>query len=152
SSPSFGGPGAFFDPSGVARTGTVPSDKADVISIALHELGHGLGILSDRDASGTVPPPFLPTTFDSKVTGPGLNLSFSGAQAQATYGGPVPLTIGSYSHVGNGDTLSGDLMYASIGGGVRRSISALDDAILVDQGWVPTLPPIVSQVTAGTTT
>ena len=147
--------GAFFDPSGIARTGSVPTGQTDVITVAAHELGHGLGILSNRLSNGFIAPGDFGTTFDRFVTGTGTNLSFTGTQAQAINGGPVPLTVGSFSHVGNGATLADDLMYASLGTGVRKGVSALDAAVLGDQGWI--VKPVysvvdVSQVTASGTT
>src|SRR5205085_172143 len=42
----------YFDPSGAARTGPVPDDKTDFISIALHELTHSLGITTRREVDG----------------------------------------------------------------------------------------------------
>ncbi len=131
--------GAFFDPSGAARTGTVPAGQADVISVALHEMGHGLGIVSARNSSGVVPPGIAPTTFDTKISG----AAFVGAQAQVVNGGAVALSA-DYSHL----NVSGDLMFPSIGAATRRSIGGLDTAVLRDLGWAPVITATAATASA----
>jgi hypothetical protein len=155
-------PGSWFDPSGAARTGQVPADKTDFISVALHEMMHGFGFQGYRTISGpgygTLPPGYE-STFDALTSfGTGANsgiLFFRGPRAMAVYGGPVPLTsVGpsapltsqNFYHVGNptgpGSDLLPDLMNGVVfNHGTRYNVSALDLAVLADQGWsVPGIP------------
>lgn len=131
--------GAYFDTSGLARNTTVPSNKTDVVSVVLHELGHGLGVISNRDTNGSYPSGYLPTTLDTKLTGTAPNLMFSGPKAVAAYGSGVPMGSGPnagqgyYSHV----SVANNLMYYSIGSGVRRAIGTVDRGILYDLGYQP---------------
>jgi hypothetical protein len=168
-------PQAWFDPSGAARTGTVPAGKTDFISIVLHEMTHGLGFTGWRAISG---PSYgqLPAGFESAYDaltsfGAGGNpnvLYFTGPSAEAVYGGPVPLTsVGpsnpdtsqNFYHIGNPAGLPGTNLISDIMNGVafhtgtRYSISPLDQAILADlgcpaHGWQPApLPPLTGDVT-----
>ena len=41
----------WFDPQPELRTATVPVNKNDFMSVALHELGHGFGMTGNRDFS-----------------------------------------------------------------------------------------------------
>jgi hypothetical protein len=165
----------WFDPSGAARTTPVPADKHDYLSIALHELIHGLGFFYLRTDPTVAPPPGSGTTpggisrFASMTSfGAGGNpnvLYFVGPQAEARFGGPVPLysvpstdprSISNYSHIGNPPGLPGDdiadLMNADEFYGVRYPVSDLDLSILADTGWnvirypgIPT-PPVGPKV------
>jgi len=156
----------WLDPSGIARTGPVPSDREDFISVLIHELGHGLGFTSfrkiDNPNYGTFPGN-TQNTYDALtafgVGGDPDTLYFTGAMAQAVFGGPVPLTsVGpdsnftsqNFSHLGNPaprTTLRADVMNGLIiQAGIRYSVSRLDVAILSDLGF-PTLPNPVFEPT-----
>ena len=152
-----------FDPSGAARTGIVPNDKLDFISIALHEIIHALGFQGYREVNGANYGGFSGTTRttydDLTAFGSGAQaglLRFLGPNATATYGGPVPLTsVGpshfltsqNFFHVGNppgmpGTELSDNLMNGvSFNWATRYFPGALDLHILSDLGWAVTLPP-----------
>jgi hypothetical protein len=157
-------PHVWFDPSGAARTGTVPAGEADFISLALHETLHGLGFQGYRALSGSSYgqlPAGYESNFDALTSfGTGANagtLFFTGGLASARYGGPVPLTsVGpsgplagqNFYHVGNpashpGADLAGDLMNGMVFAyGTRYTVSPVDLAILADLGWdVPGITP-----------
>jgi hypothetical protein len=150
-------PQAWFDPSGAARTGSVPAGKSDFLSVVLHEMTHGLAFqgyrATDGPGYGTFPGG-VQSAFDG-LTGFGTgaqasNLFFRGPLATAVYGGPVPLTsVGpnsplagqNFYHLGNpaggpGANLTGDIMNGMVFGyGTRYSLARLDLAILADVGW-----------------
>jgi hypothetical protein len=152
-------PQVWFDPSGAARTGTVPPPpgQTDFLSVAMHETLHALGFQGyraiDGPGYGTLPADHESdfdafTAFGSGADG-GL-LFFRGAHAVALYGGPVPLTtVGpsaaltsqNFYHIGNpaggpGAELLPDLMNGmEFHYGTRYTVSSLDLAILADLGW-----------------
>jgi hypothetical protein len=80
-------------------------------------------------------------------------LAFTGPSATALYGGPVPLTVGSYAHLGNPAPLPGtDLIPDLMNGvaftrGTRYHITPLDLAMLRD--LESTLPSGVADLTGG---
>jgi hypothetical protein len=168
-------PHVWFDPSGAARTGTVPAQKTDFISIVLHEMLHGLGFTGWRTTSGSgygrLPSGFA-SAYDALTSfGAGGNpnvLYFTGPTAEAVYGGPVPLTsVGpsssdsgeNFYHVGNPAVLPGTDLLSDIMNGVvfytgrRYSVSPLDAAMLADMGWsgqltpLPAVQPLTGDVT-----
>lgn len=147
----------WFDPSGAARTATLPSNKIDFISVAIHETLHALGFQGYRTIEGpgygTFPDVYR-TRFDSLTQfGAGGNpavLYFVGTTATGVYGGPVPLTSWganhairdeNFYHVGNqagqpGSELIGDMMNGvEFRPGRRYQMSNLDLAMLNDLGW-----------------
>ncbi len=95
----------------------------DFYTVALHELGHVLGL-------GTA------ASWDSKVSGNG----FTGSNAVAAYGGNVPLA-GDQSHWQEGTQSTVDgvaqeaLLDPNITTGTRKVYTALDLAALRDVGW-----------------
>lgn len=137
--PNYANNELWFDPDPIARTAPVPSLRTDAMSVILHELGHTLAINGWRDASGSLPANYM-STFDAAVVANGSNLYFTGAKAQNIYGGPVPITFGNSSHIGNnsprpGSDLLNDLMNGVVfRRGQRYDISELDLAILADTG------------------
>lgn len=134
----------WFDPDPRSRSAAVPGSQTDAMTVLMHEFGHALGFNGWLDASSGAAPGTYQSTFDAQVqpmaTPLGTALFFSGAQAMAVYGGPVPLTLGNYAHLGNDVTGLGlDLVPDLMNGvvfyrGVRGDISALDLAMLADTG------------------
>jgi hypothetical protein len=106
-----------FDPSPELGA-AVPAGKIDFVSVALHELGHVLGF-------GTA------EAFKSKI----VSKTFTGAKAQALFGGPLPLTT-DLAHVPNASATGTRrmLMDQSDSAGVRYLPSPLDLAALEDLG------------------
>ncbi|MCS6866292.1 MAG: FG-GAP-like repeat-containing protein [Gemmataceae bacterium] len=101
------------------------SSKLDFYSVAVHELGHVLGI-------GTA------NQWYANVSGG----AFHGAQARSVYGGPVPLTADG-AHWANNVTVNGQpvSLDPTIGFGQRVGWTALDAAALRDLGWGAVSPP-----------
>jgi len=136
----------WFDPSPSRQTATVPSNRTDARSVFLHELGHAFAFNGWRNGqTGTLPGGYQ-STFDAWVTTGSYQgqpqLYFTGSAARSLYGGPVPLTTGSYGHLGNaaprpGSNLVPDLMNGvSFYRGSRYHVTPLDLAILNDTGLV----------------
>jgi hypothetical protein len=145
----------WFDPDPVARTAAVDPSRTDAMSVMLHELGHAFAFNGWRDPFTGALPGDYQSTFDEQVVIDGTNFYFTGANAQAVYGGPVPVTFGNINHIGNdaprpGSDLIPDLMNGVVFfRGVRYDISALDLAIAEDTGLalraaaVPAPPALV---------
>ena len=120
-----------FDPSNGTAT-VVPRDKVDYISVALHEIGHGLGFngwaAQNYDFTGLT----AISTFDrfiAKQNGQGV---FTGKNTVAANGGVLKLESGP--HINQN---SEDLMAPAAPNGQVLTISAVDFAVLSDIG-VPT--------------
>lgn len=117
---------------GTTTTG-LDAGEADFFSVAMHELGHLLGI-------GTA------ASWDAQVSGG----TFTGAASQAEFdlGGPVPLD-GDDSHWEDGTTDGGveTAMDPIITIGTRKVFTELDFAALDDVGWEVTAPPTSFQRT-----
>jgi hypothetical protein len=96
------------------------SNQEDFLSCATHELGHVLGF-------GTAP------TWFSQVS----NMTFTGPQSEAVYGGGVPLTWGNGAELNN-ITYNGvaPVFNLTLPHGERTApATSLDWAILADIGW-----------------
>lgn len=94
------------------------SNQQDFLSVAMHELGHVLGI-------GTA------GSWDSQISGS----FFTGENSVAEYGGNVPLSGSAHFHEGIEDAGSEVAMDPSILVGTRKLFTALDYAALADIGW-----------------
>lgn len=122
-------------------------NKYDGLSIIMHEIGHGLGIISFRDDAGSFSLGAA-TWWDATMVETAGWLFFTGAAASAIYGTAVPVTTlkngEQYEHIGNARTepASNDLM-TGLGAryGWRTPISDLDLAMLKDIGL-----PVISGV------
>ncbi len=116
---------------------TVPAGRYDALSVFLHEIGHGLGIIDTADFA-SFPGVGVYDTFVQAG-------KFIGANAEAAAGLPlgVPLEAGSLSHISETSPFGGDLMSTAITSGTNVHISALDLGILQDIGVA------VRQPTAG---
>jgi hypothetical protein len=129
-----------FDPHPAVRSDLIPVGKTDAVSIFLHEMGHILAINGFRDNfNGSLPSNFE-STFDELVTFEGGDFFFNGPRAMALYGQPVPLTFGTYAHLGNAPPRPGADLIPDLMNGVqfnretRYEISRLDLEIFCDVG------------------
>jgi hypothetical protein len=130
----------FLDPNPTKRSDPIPANHIDGMSLFIHELGHAFLFTGWMDGTtGALPATYM-STFDEQVQFDGTNFFFTGANAQARYGGPVPLTYGNPGHVGNlsprpGADLVNDLMFGPYYSYQKRyDISALDLAMAKDAG------------------
>jgi hypothetical protein len=119
----------------------IPGNLADAVSVFRHEIGHGFGIYGFRDQGTGLLAPTAESTWDKLVQIQGDGSAwFIGANAEAVYGGPVPVTTVTntggeqYFHLGNGsDAVSTDLMNGVVTPvGKAVQISTLDVAIVRD--------------------
>jgi hypothetical protein len=138
----------WFDPNPLARVDSVPDDKTDAMSVFIHELCHAWAFTGWIDQfDGTFPGDYE-STFDVWTRFDGANFFFVGPEAEAIYGGPVPLTYGNVYHVGNaspgpGSDLLSDLMNGVVFHfGQRYYISSLDLAMCADALVPITNPPV----------
>jgi hypothetical protein len=139
----------WLDPN-PAQPSAIPANLIDGLSVLRHELGHGLGITTYRDSSGTLPAGYEMTWDELVQIHSDGTAWFTGANAEAIYGGPVPVTTlqngEQYAHLGNSvnDADGRDLMNGvQFGFGKSYDISSLDLAILKDLG-----APVTTTVTA----
>ena len=128
----------WLDPTPEDRSDPVPPRQFDAISTLLHELAHGFGFIGWRDERGVLPSNFE-SVFDSFIISRDGLLFFNGPNAVATYGGPVPLAIGSPYHYGNdppapGSDLLDNLEARFASRGAMEDIAPIDVAIVKDLG------------------
>ncbi len=130
----------YFRPDPIATVApyTVPARLADALSVFLHEVGHGLGIVS---ASKTVTDSTFTTNKTVYDTFIDSSSDFTGSHALAAVGGgPIQLDPASISHLSESGSFASDLMSTSITSGTQTPVSALDFGILQDIG-VPLRTP-----------
>lgn len=109
----------YFD--STPETDDVPADKIDFLSVAIHEIGHVLGIGASQ-------------AFNNQINGQ----QFAGAISTAINGGqPIPLSE-DLGHIQEGYTIdpnSEALMDVSLSSGERTLPTQLDLALLADIGY-----------------
>lgn len=130
----------YFDPD-TATAGDLPALQYDFYSVAVHELGHLLGL-------GTA------ASWTHLVTG----TSFTGTDATAANGGSNPTVLADGSHWASGATSSnpvtGDPQEAALDpdlvNGARKALTELDWAAFEDIGWQVTPVPEPVEVAVAT--
>lgn len=114
-----------LDPSGLKASG-----GPDLYSIAIHEFGHALGIGISKAWNQKI--------VENPVAGRPF---FTGANAVAAYGAPVPVENIAQGHLDNGVRIdgAGDLMTA-FPAAIRSEFTRLDFAVLKDMGYTVPIP------------
>ncbi|MCC8944177.1 hypothetical protein H8A97_03445 [Bradyrhizobium sp. Arg62] len=145
---------------GLTYSSQVPGNVINPIDVFLHELMHGFGMVGWYNQSGQLAGAYE-STFDTLIQKTAYGAYFVGANAEAAYGGPVPLTTNSttqnYYHFGNQqsdlyaspstvqDPLTLDLMNGIVFyGNYQYAISNLDIGILKDLGYSIRTTPVVT--------
>jgi hypothetical protein len=105
----------------------------DFFSVAMHELGHALGLGASDEWQGYAS---------------GANAFFTGPAATSLYGGNPPLNIsrdhwkaGTMSQILSTSTSQEAAMDPDITTGTRKRLTKLDAAALTDIGWTVVAPP-----------
>ena len=127
----------------------VLSNYHDTLGTFIHEMLHGIGFNGFTDWSTITNTSTAESPFDLHIVNINGQPYFRGTNANAVYGGDVPLTSGNLFHVGNssgaGSQLSTDLMNGFVAlNGPRRTISDLDLAILADLGFGTTRSDVLA--------
>ncbi|WP_298380269.1 hypothetical protein [uncultured Bradyrhizobium sp.] len=145
---------------GLSWSSQVPGNVINPIDVFLHELMHGFGMTGWYSQSGQLPGAYE-STFDNLIQKTATGANFVGANAEAAYGGPVPLTTNSttqnYYHFGNQqsdlyatpstvkDPLTLDLMNGIVFyPNYQYAISNLDVGVLKDLGYSIRTTPVVT--------
>lgn len=151
----------WFDPAPNSANPVIPANRTDAYSVLLHEFGHALTFNGWQNSfDGSYQDQFR-STYDELKVFDGDNFFFIGENAMSLYGGPVPVTYGNSTHLGNqaprpgADLVPDDLMNGELfRRGFRYGISELNWAIVADTGLtVSAVPeptfPFVAAVAAG---
>jgi len=146
---------------GLSYGSQVPGNEYNPIITFLHELMHGFGMFGFYPQAGFTRVGY-DSTFDTFISTIGGVEFFTGAHAEAAYGGPVPLTTNSPNgennyHFGNQqsdfyatpstvqDPLTLDLMNGIVFfTGYTYAISNLDLGVLQDLGYTLRTKPVVT--------
>jgi Ca2+-binding RTX toxin-like protein len=139
----------WLDPDPMTRSAIVAAGKFDAVSFFLHEVGHALGFNGRGDGNTGVVAGTVLSTYDTFVTTLNGKPYFTGPNAVAAYGGPVPLSTGefnTYTHYGrvSADGFDLNLMEGSTysPNGTRWYLDAIDLAVLRDVGLNTVAQPI----------
>lgn len=141
----------WFDPDPAERTAAIPANKVDVLSTCSHELGHAIAFLGARSAS-TGQLPGYSFLYDEHSTASGDYYYFTGTEAEAAYGSPVPENTDILDHLGNlapapGSDLDLDLMHGTPTRYQHRYYPTdVDAGILADLGLPVTGTPAAAAV------
>lgn len=144
-SPSYLTQTLWFDTTPLDMGDAVPANRIDAMSVFLHEIGHGLGMVGWYDTVANRPSTSTLSTYDQNVVGSGGRLWFVGENAQRANGGPVSLTSTTSTqnvyHYGNAQEDAGNaVLLGGLMNGVafyyssRYQIGQLDLAMLRDTG------------------
>lgn len=120
-----------------------PGGQIDLFSVLLHEIGHGLGLLTFLDQNNN-----NRTTLDRFVTQSGGNYFFNGPNAVAVNGGPVPLDD-EVAHVAQ--SFFYRLFRPAISSGVASFITPFEVAFVQDFGAPIRAPSAGADVLRGFT-
>ncbi|MGD9632285.1 MAG: hypothetical protein AB7G28_21815 [Pirellulales bacterium] len=128
------------------RTTLPPAGANDFLSVAVHEIGHAVGLGGSQE-------------WINRTLGSGDNAYFNGEQASDVYGGPVPLAFnnvggtpiadkahwreGTMSTIVGSATTQEAAMDPTLTTGTRKRFTRLDAAALSDIGWT-VVPPELS--------
>lgn len=114
-----------------AENAAIPFGDFDLLTILIHEIGHGLGIISFDEEQN----PNIATTFQRLIEDTGSQLFFTGESATAANDG-VELRLIDNSHIFD----SSFIMSQALANGVRQFIHPAEVGILADIG-IPLLGP-----------
>ena len=105
-------------------TDGLDNNESDLYSVALHEIGHLMGVTS-CSVNG------CDTAWDLRKDGSG---NFNGPAAVAAFGSTVPAGL---NHLSEGVSLDGQeaVMDPTVTDGTRKELTRLDYAIFEDLGW-----------------
>lgn len=123
----------YFRPGVTATTDTVviPSGRYDALTVFLHEIGHGLGIISYSKSMSDAMFNTRRSVFDSFIT----SNNFTGGNFNAAAGGQsILLDAASISHFSEGENGRFDLMSSGLANTEIERVSLLDLGILMDLG------------------
>ncbi len=139
----------WLDPDPTTRSTPVAAGKFDAVSFFLHEVGHALGFNGRGDANTGVVSGNTLSVYDTFVQTQNGVPVFTGPNAVAVYGGPVPLSNGAfnnYNHYGrvSADGFDLNLMEGSTysPAGVRWYVDAIDLAFFRDIGLTTVAYPV----------
>ena len=90
----------WFDPDPVARSASVPNNRTDGLSVALHELGHALAFNGWANGQGNAPATYW-STFDRWMLA-GAPTLFDGPEVLQAWGSRPELTTDNIHHWANG--------------------------------------------------
>ncbi|WP_207460951.1 hypothetical protein [Azospirillum sp. SYSU D00513] len=122
-------------PSNPASAAAVPNGQYDAFSVILGALGNALGMEGVRaPATGAMAGTAI-SGFDRYITFINGSPYFTGPNAVAVAGGPVPLSTGFYAYTAGGEPVRG-VLASSVEMGRTVDAGPLDRAILRD-AWIP---------------
>jgi hypothetical protein len=88
---------------GLTTESPVETGRYNPISVFMHEIGHGLGVISYYSDAGVLPASYE-SNYDALIQFSGGHPYFTGSTAKSVYGGPVPVTDNTtqenFSHFG----------------------------------------------------
>ena len=122
--------------------GDIPNNRTDAYSAFLHEIGHAIGFIGYYNEGNDSFSYNANSPYDTRLILRSGEVFFDGPNVRTVYGDAVPLTNDYYTHYGNTIAYPGgssDLLTGMMNGmvyhrGYRYSISALDLAIMADNG------------------